>query len=82
SGGAALAAFAAAAAGGVAAGAVAKGLSAASENAEHAVRQQAAKRGMLVLSVHLRDPDRSAIARRAMQEAGASRVDRVRRVRA
>lgn len=81
-GGATIAALAAATAGAVGAGAVANGLSTASGGAEHRARETAARRGELLLSVHLRAPEQAAMARQALQEAGASRVETLRRVSA
>jgi hypothetical protein len=73
----ALPAVAAAIAGGVGLGAVAGGLSKASDRMQHETREEAAARGELLLSVHLRDPARQAVAEQAMREAGASRIEGV-----
>ena len=74
-GGAALPAVAAAVAGGLGLGAAAEGLSKASDKVQHDMREEAAARGELLLSVHLRDPARQGIAEQAMREAGASRIE-------
>lgn len=79
-GGAALPAVAAAVAGGVALGAAAQGLTSAADQAQHAEREEAARKGELLLSVHLRDPSRRGLAEQAMREAGASRIDVVKRL--
>ncbi len=76
-GGLAIPAVAAAIAGGVGLGAVAEGLSRASDKVQHDTREDAAARGELLLSVHLRDPARQSVAEQAMREAGASRVEGV-----
>jgi hypothetical protein len=76
-GGLALPAVAAAIAGGVGLGAVAGGLSKASDKVQHETREEAAARGELLLSVHLRDSGRQAVAEQAMREAGASRIEGV-----
>ena len=74
-GGLALPAVAAAIAGGVGLGAAAEGISKASDKLQHDTREEAAARGELLLSVHLRDPAKQGIAEQAMREAGASQVE-------
>ncbi|MBN9563262.1 MAG: hypothetical protein J0H14_21445 [Alphaproteobacteria bacterium] len=76
-GGAALPAVAAAVVGAVGLGAAAEGVSKASDKMQHDLREEAAARGELLLSVHLRDPARQAVAEQAMREAGASRIEGV-----
>lgn len=76
-GGAAAPAVAAAVAGGLGLGGAMQGVSAASDKAQHGLREEAAARGELLLSVHLRDGGREAEATQAMQQAGASRIERV-----
>lgn len=76
-GGAALPAIAAAVAGGVGLGAAMEGVTRASDKVQHDLREEAASRGELLLSVHLRDPARQSIAESAMREAGASRIETV-----
>lgn len=78
-GGAALPAVAAAVAGGLGLGAATEGVSRAADKVQHDTREEAAARGELLLSVHLRDPARRGVAEQAMREAGASRIDAVER---
>ncbi len=77
SGGALLPVVGAAIAGGLGLGAAAEGLSKVSDTLQHETREEAAARGELLLSVHLRDPARQGVAEQAMREAGASRVEGV-----
>lgn len=78
-GGAAAPAVAAAAAAGAAGGLGANAASTAADRAQHDEREQAARDGRLVLSVHAADPARRQQAEALMREAGATRVEAVRR---
>ena len=73
-GGAAAPPISAAAAGGLGLGAAASGISTAASQTERDAREEAAKRGELVLSVSLRDPSFRDRAEAAMWKAGAMRV--------
>jgi hypothetical protein len=78
-GGAALPAVAAAAALGLVAGGGVFAASSAVSGAEHDRREDAGHAGALVLAVNLRDAAEAPKAEAAMREAGATRVERVRR---
>lgn len=78
-GGAALGAFAAAAGLGLAAGGGVFAATTAASDAQHEDRTDAALHGQLVLAVNLRDGSEAAKAEAAMREAGATRVETVRR---
>jgi hypothetical protein len=77
-GGAALPAVAAAIAGGVGLGAAMQGLTGAADKAQHDLREEAAARGELLLTVRMPTPSRLPAAEAAMRAAGAKRVFRVR----
>ncbi len=78
-GGAAAPAIAAAVAGGVGLGAATEGVTNAFSHVENEAREEAAKRGELILSVMIRRPDQQAKAEAAMWKAGAMRVTPVTR---
>ncbi len=79
-GGAAIPAVAAAVAGGAGLGAVMEGITGVGDRVQHEERQEAASRGELLLSVHLRDTTQQAAAQQAMQAAGATEVRVVRHI--